>query len=225
MSVEAIILFGSRARKDAKSTSDTDLLLITTEERPRHSAYGNISLSLYSFPDLVSMARRGDLFLLHIVREGLALYDPNKRLEQLREAFNVRSSYVAETRLAADVGWYLVRFDREIDPRSLVSRRIAWCVRTILIARSVEQGAPIFAPQDLSRKHPLARRLIANRVANVPLPGSIPELREFLLSQSLPDLMPLQADQAAFRVRFRETGNAVGLNLLSRHGGEALEYE
>ena len=47
-----MLLFGSHARGDQGSRSDTDLLLITQEDAPGHVMNGRLSTSFYSFEDL-----------------------------------------------------------------------------------------------------------------------------------------------------------------------------
>jgi predicted nucleotidyltransferase len=42
MAISAIFLFGSRAREDHERGSDTDLLLVASEDAPRHSTIGNL---------------------------------------------------------------------------------------------------------------------------------------------------------------------------------------
>jgi hypothetical protein len=54
MSVSAIALFGSRARGDHESGSDTDLLLITSEPTPRHLSRGKPCLICSPIADLGS---------------------------------------------------------------------------------------------------------------------------------------------------------------------------
>lgn len=51
---------------------------------------------------------------------------------------------------ASDLRWFLVRFGRTMRKGSVVNRRIAWCVRTILIGRFAERGEPVFSIDKLS---------------------------------------------------------------------------
>jgi hypothetical protein len=98
----------------------------------------------------VADAEAGDLFAGHIALEGKPISDPLDQLGDLRRAFKLRSSYAVEIGHALDFGWFIIRFPKELKP-SLAAKRMIWCVRTILIARSAEAGKPIFAPGELGQ--------------------------------------------------------------------------
>ena len=143
--ISAILLFGSRAREDSGRGSDTDLLLIAPPGTPRHKSIGHLSMFFYSWEKLLQDARDGDLFVCHIVNEAMPVFDPLGQLDQLRSAFRLRRNYSREIAQARDLGWLLDRHAAAFAP-SVVVRRMIWCVRTILIARRAELGAPAFAP-------------------------------------------------------------------------------
>lgn len=144
-----MVLFGSHARGDAAPSSDVDLLLVTHEPRVRHATMGDVSLFLYPWKCLLRDARGGDLFVRHIVQEARALHDPRQVIDSLRAAFRFKRSYSQEIGKASDLGWFLARHPLEI-PEPLLGKRMAWCVRTILIARSAEQRSPVFSATALS---------------------------------------------------------------------------
>ena len=94
-SPEKIVLFGSRARGNARPDSDLDVLIIEESDRPRHRRAGRYRLALLGlFPakDIVVWtpseveAWRGvpNAFITAILAEGKALYersrDPGARL-------------------------------------------------------------------------------------------------------------------------------------------------
>ena len=90
--ISTIILFGSTARKKVDSFSDVDLLLIfdsskTDAELPisieirefvPESIFPKnelLSFSVYSTESFADSYRKGSLFVLHVLREGIVLYD------------------------------------------------------------------------------------------------------------------------------------------------------
>ena len=85
MPIYAVALFGSRARGDHDPNSDIDLLLITSERRPRHVIDGNMSLSFYPKAHLSAKAKQGDLFVCHLVMEAKVVYEEDKTFEQIRK--------------------------------------------------------------------------------------------------------------------------------------------
>lgn len=217
MPILAVALFGSRARGDEDPSSDVDLLLVTAEGPARHASMGDLSLSFYPLPDLHARARSGNLFLCHVLREGRTLYDPEACFPTLQAEFRLRPSYAAAIHQAADLAWYMVRFGRRYPDTSLFRRRIAWCVRTILIARSAELGTPTFAPRHLAKLGPrlVTARLIAQKDADHLHPGTLSDLERFLRELSLLDPLP-RATEEAFTLRFKETANSVALHFVKR---------
>jgi len=217
MSILAVALFGSCARGDQITGSDTDLLMVAAEgETPWHSCLGNVSLSYYPYKDLAARAERGDLFLCHILREGRALYDPDRIFDGLRTAFQLRSSYNREIAQAAALGWLLVRFGRNFLAHPVAARRAAWVVRTILIARSAEAGEPRFAAKALADLAPIPEtgRLIWQKNGEGLTPRSVRDLRRFLTWAHLPDPSGALTKPEDNRQQFEATDNAVGLHFL-----------
>ncbi|MGE5502132.1 MAG: nucleotidyltransferase domain-containing protein [Ignavibacteriales bacterium] len=225
--IRAVILFGSAARGDAGRSSDVDLLLITPESHPRHTTMGNLSLSLYSARELLKRARKGNLFVCHIVQEGKVIYDESNYFQRLKDAFALRKSYAHDTRRACDVGWLIVERGRTLTRQNLVARRIAWCVRTILIARTAERGRPIFSPAALvsEANFPDAEMLIRHRSRTKPARGAVAALRRFLIFVGCESPLPPGSDAEAWRTHFANTGNAVGRHLLHAGMSTQASYE
>lgn len=225
MSISALALFGSRARGDHEPNSDTDLLLVTSVPAPRHITMGNLSMSLYSFENLVGRARCGDLFICHIVKEARPLYDPDDNFEALNTAFRLRKSYAQEISQASDLGWFLVRFGSNLGDASVVTRRVAWCVRTILIARSAECGHPVFSTEGLTAfaELPMVQRLIRQKGQNILDPTAFDTLRQILGTRGKADPVPSATSEDAYASRFEETANNVALQTLRLAQHEATE--
>lgn len=144
MSVEILILYGSRARGDAGPDADVDLMLATSAARPQ-SPVERMGVSLHRYPRgwLLDQAAQGDLFAYHVGHEGVPLQDADAFLLHLREAFQRRDSYAADARNGLLVARLLTETDWGTDAG--LRRRFFWGVRTCLIASTAEQGSPVFS--------------------------------------------------------------------------------
>lgn len=217
MSIAAILLFGSLARADQSEGSDTDLLLITADDETRHLSVGHLSMFLYPWFQLKLDAENGDLFVCHLVREAKAIFDPDGYLLQLREAFQLRSDYRREIAQAMDLGWFIARFGDELNS-ALQAKRTLWCIRTILIARSAEQGDPVFAPRILADRSTstFARKLLTKRRDRWSDEAMRQCLRLFLEKETTPATFHKHADRVAFIERFTSTSNKVAMETLEQ---------
>jgi predicted nucleotidyltransferase len=216
MTITAMLLFGSHARGDEDMFSDTDLLLISEDDRPQHVQKGHLSTSIYPLDDLLTRAQQGDLFVCHIAREAKAIYDPSDQLELLRQHFALRPSYEREIRHASDLGWFIVDFSVESHLQSLLNRRIAWCVRTILIAKSAELGRPVFSAAELAEfaHSEDVLKLIKNKETDRADPGAMAMLRNFLLAFGAARFYRGAPDYGAYLKQFSDTANNVALSLI-----------
>jgi len=214
LGVSAILLFGSRARKDNQRGSDTDLLLIAPQNTPRHKSIGHLSMFFYPWEKLAEDALNGDLFVCHIVREAKPVFDPLLQLDELRSLFRLRLSYVFEIEQAFQLGWFLDRHAGALSAQVVV-RRMTWCVRTILIARLAERGQPRFAPAELAAIAPAsAAELIADRHRRR-LDGSMRQrFRHFLVEEGGTPPLPGDATLEDYRAFFTRTNNRVALQTI-----------
>ena len=225
MPAVAILLFGSLARADQSDDSDTDLLVVTLDDKTRHTSVGHLSLFIYPWSTLENNARNGDLFVCHLVREARPLFDPDGYLPKLKEAFRFRSDYMAEIAHATNLGWYLARYGDDLNPQ-LQAKRALWCVRTILIARSAERRDPVFAPQLLAKEtNSIAGRDLLTRRHSLRDDAEVRHsLRLFLEEESISAPFNEQADRAAFIERFRTTSNQVALKTLQQEDDSQAGY-
>lgn len=222
--VSAILLFGSRAREDNTRGSDTDLLLIASPTAPQHKSIGHLSMFFYPWEKLADDARGGDLFVCHIVREAKAVFDPTHQLDKLRSLFRLRSSYAREIAQAGALGWLLDRHAGAFDSQ-VVSRRMIWCIRTILIARLAERGTPEFAPAALAASAPeSAANLLQNRHQRRADATMRQRFRHFLVQAAGEPPLPVNATIDEYRAFFARTDNKVGLQTIER-GSLMLEEE
>ncbi len=227
MTVSAMFLFGSHARGDEDIFSDTDLLLISEGDRPQHVQKGHLSTSIYPLDDLLRRARDGDLFVCHIAREAKAIYDPTDQLNLLRDHFVLRASYKQEITQASDLGWFIVDFGHESHLQSLLNRRIAWCVRTILIAKSAELKRPVFAAAELAAfaESSDVLKLIKNKETDRSDPEALAMLGSFLSKFGAGRFQPGKSSYGAYVKRFSETSNSVALSLIKAEAlSETFDY-
>jgi predicted nucleotidyltransferase len=80
--VTGIVLYGSRAREDAVSSSDTDVLLVTPDEAGKRYSQ-QFSIVSYTEDELADVFSRGTLMGDHLRWESKIIYDPHKRVEKL----------------------------------------------------------------------------------------------------------------------------------------------
>ena len=214
--VSAILLFGSRAREDNSRGSDTDLLLVIPPGTPQHKSIGHLSMFFYPWEKLKADARDGDLFVCHIVREAKPVFDPLGQLDQLRSQFRLRTSYAREIAHARDLSWFLDRHVGALNS-SVVVRRMVWCIRTILIARLAERGAPVFAPLELAKAAPTsAADLLAVRHQRRLDVTMRQRFRQYIMEEDVSPVLPSEATIGDYRSLFLRTGNKVGLQTIER---------
>jgi hypothetical protein len=150
MAIIGLALYGSRARQDHEPGADTDILAVITEGEPGSSTSDGLSLSWQPMGRLVCGAGTGDLFVLHIVSEARVLFETWPVFDLIRRSFRYKDDYRREIGLASDVGWFLLRHGDRSSANRLVGERIAWSVRTILIARAADVRRPVFGPGALA---------------------------------------------------------------------------
>ncbi|MBB3871791.1 nucleotidyltransferase domain-containing protein [Brevundimonas mediterranea] len=150
-----LLLYGSRARGEARTDSDVDLLLaLPDNELLAPTATQGVSLHRYPQSWLEKSARAGTLFSYHVAFEGLALEDSDDFLGRLRGLFVAKSNYEDEVTLGALVMRLLL--DKDWGANFAVRRRFFWALRTVLIAHSTRVGAPQFDSDILEKQSEIA---------------------------------------------------------------------
>ncbi|WP_225768531.1 nucleotidyltransferase domain-containing protein [Inquilinus sp. Marseille-Q2685] len=227
MMLVAAFLFGSRARCDHKASSDIDILIVTKESSHDHANFGNLSITIISHSDLEVQAKRGDLFVWHIVAEATPLYDPNDYLPDLRSKFILRSDYDDVVSHASELAWYLIRFGKRLGDERLANRRVAWCIRTILIARSAERGLPAFSASALAAFAGDAEiASVINRKGDRWLARETLEgLKYFIEKFGRPEPLPWPCPESKYIAMFVDHGNKVALGTLRSARGNLILYE
>lgn len=150
MSFESLFLYGSAARGDQNNDSDVDLLGITKSDTYSMVVKKRVNVAIYPLDKVLKMAMEGNLFILHIIEEGKIIYDPDGYFQQLNFKFKFKDSYNDDVGHASDLGWMLIKLSKNTDNFAFLNKRIAWCVRTILIARSAEKRTPFFSARTLA---------------------------------------------------------------------------
>lgn len=222
MAASAILLFGSRAREDHDRASDTDLLFICEEPHPRHVSAGRTSMFFYPWAKLLADASAGDLFVGHLAQEARALSDPSDKLGQLKASFRLRDSYQREIEHARDLGWFISRFPQKLKP-SLMTKRMIWCVRTVLIARFAEEGKLVFAPNTLAEmaRSKAASDLLMERRRRLPDEKMQKAFRRFLLTATDRERWHREESEAYFIGKFIDTLNDVAIKTLEQNSVSA----
>jgi len=223
MAADCLILYGSCARGDQKVGSDVDMLAITNERQYRMIVKNNVNLACYPKKLIFGIARAGELFALHLVKEGVPIFDPSGLFDQFKQEFRIKNSYQNELSNAIDLGWYLVARHKEIGNKTLVNRRITWCVRTILIAEAATCGNFIFSTKALMEfsKNDNIFELISLKDGQSLNKKRINEFRDLLNSKHPhPDFLSIVDNDHAVREHFLMTKNTVALKTLT-----AFRYE
>jgi predicted nucleotidyltransferase len=104
--IEAAAVYGSVARGDVETHSDTDLLLVCST-RPKAALLNevrealkshskNLSITIYSRRDLYFLNANKSLFLLHLSREAIPIFDRTGFFTNLLTNFHPKASYKAD---------------------------------------------------------------------------------------------------------------------------------
>jgi predicted nucleotidyltransferase len=111
--IQAAALYGSVARGDSESHSDIDLLLVCSGGRKRElyddvypvlsKQFKRLSLSVYSPREINFLAKAKSLFLLHLKRESLLLFDRTQMLTTVLDEFVAKGSYDEDFRRSLEL--------------------------------------------------------------------------------------------------------------------------
>lgn len=161
----SLILYGSQARGDARHKSDVDMLGITNGNKVQKlPSKSGVSLHCYPYKYLLESARNGDLFLSHIVSEGVALSDEFNFFETLKTSFTYKDNYKKMKDEAAAIIWFC-DYSRNSALEENIRKRLVWSIRTLLIADSAEDKLPVFSSKMLEEHADYSglKKLIDNR--------------------------------------------------------------
>jgi hypothetical protein len=159
------------------------------------------------------MARRGDLFLLHIVSEGRVIYDGAEHFSALQESFCYRESYGQEIVNATRLGWALLDVADSASNFALINKRMAWCARTVLIARAAELRAPVFSASSLAKfaNSTTILHIVENKNSALHEKEIMDEFASFLTTFGLEmDARPRNLSLDEYIAQFKDDDNPVG---------------
>lgn len=227
MAILALALYGSSARGDNNELSDVDLFAITDDDEYRMLVDGKINMACYPLPLALERARDGDLFILHICTEAKELYAFSGEFQQLKTAFCYKETYSREIANASNLAWFLVDAGSNFRNFNLLNKRIAWCVRTILIAKSAEIKMPCFAASELSKFSgvPHTAMLIDGKNSVIFRPELLENLVVFLnINAAARPVINGDKMLSEYSLLFKSSDNSMGLKtLLSIQGDTAAE--
>lgn len=211
----SVILFGSAARGDTTEDSDVDILIVSTEGFPNSMRYGRLEVQMNTRQAMIKKARLGDLFAIHIALEGIAISDSSNFLSTFRESLKIKESYSKEREIAFALAAYLLRVGPDAD-QLLRAKRMAWCVRTVLISKLVESGRYIFSPNGLISAFPdldVAPLISLRRNSkNEDIEKNIWRMEEFLRSMGGSSFLDL--DMSTLKIRISSFGKSTALSTM-----------
>jgi len=149
---DSYLLYGSYARGDYQSSSDIDVLCITTSRKRAQRMDGHVTVHIYDIKDLLETARLGGLFILHLVSEAKPLHDPSGYLDQLSAAFQKPDSYTLSARRTVKPATALLDIGESlfaIAPQPFMHAALFLC-RTLLYAEHADRGPFTFSMRELA---------------------------------------------------------------------------
>ena len=213
--IESLMLFGSAARGDFDDNSDVDLLAVSKTDKPFSRKFNGIEIQFMDSDKLVELGKAGDLFALHLAKEGQIIFDFSGHFAELKKTAKIKKSYASERESAFDLAWYLHDFGDDYDP-ALVNKRIAWCARTVTISILAEKNEIVFSPSVLSSRFngTEAGFLISLRRSTVTPPKRSIRLKRFL--ETFNALHPGAASEDAFIKYFLAKNNGVAVSTIKK---------
>jgi len=220
----SVILFGSAARGDNDSHSDIDILVIESDTFPQSIKSGKVEIQKLSRSNAMQKCIAGDLFMLHILHEGVAISDPEGFVSRLRESFHLRRDYSAERREALILASFITENWGSFKDTSLLNKRIAWCVRTAVISRLVEEGRIVFSPSGLIKLTPEMNisGLLELRRSSAPPENYISSLKKFVCLCGGGDYLSLSKREYVELIN--ELGKSVALSTLHKMLSDAENF-
>lgn len=143
-----VLLYGSQARGTSRDDSDIDVLQLV-DHSPRSYSVGSINVTVYTAEHLAAMARRGSLFVRHLIDEGVILADPEGLIKAALAAYVEPATY---TRLKVELRLILEAMMQSdaVQYRPWLDNLARFTVRSALYVKAAELGKPLFDVQAAS---------------------------------------------------------------------------
>lgn len=228
MSILSLAMYGSRARGDYKADSDTDLFAITDDSRYEMIVNGKTNIACYPMDLALARSAGGDLFFMHVVTEGVCLYDNAAAFKSVVEAFCYKASYKEELVNASELCYGLLSNKFSVSDFLGFNKRIVWCLRTILISRSAEDRSPKFSAKDLSELFgdPSIERVIKIKDSELYEKSAYFLAEDILKRYGVPKPAGMPGNYTELASYFEKKGNQMGVRTVRMlsHDIEMDEY-
>lgn len=147
--MKALALFGSTARSDRELGSDIDMIGIYNGAGIQSKNKSLISLFLYPEELLISKMETGDLFALHLVKESTPIYGRDI-FEKIFNEFRYKNTYENEILQSIFLAKKIIAHYETLSNKGMANKKIAWCLRTLIIAISAQERNPVFSKKSIS---------------------------------------------------------------------------
>lgn len=165
--VHGLLVYGSRARGDAVSDSDLDVLALVATPQPS-THFGHVNVSCYTLEQLATGI--GTLFGAHLKRDARILWDGQGHLTRAIENMGKVDTERLMAR-ARDMSVLFTSPQRDL-PKYLrgLLRQARYLLRSCLYARTIAEGEPCFSVRELAVRYndPHLAHLLASRQAGEP---------------------------------------------------------
>ncbi|MDQ1294874.1 MAG: hypothetical protein QG608_2759 [Actinomycetota bacterium] len=168
----AVMLYGSHARRRARTDSDIDVLQIVPH-RPRSYSQGPVNVTAYTSEHLTELASRGSLFVRHLSTEGRILQDTDSVMERILDAYRPPRDYTALRKEVA-VALHALRENDFPEGNVVGAVRLArYLTRTALYITGAEDGVRSFDVDDLTHHVGAPQMSLLLRCAGPQDPGPL----------------------------------------------------
>jgi hypothetical protein len=145
-SIDAAMLYGSRARGEATPGSDIDILAVVRDRPGAFTDGDDLAVSAYCAGHLRHLAERGSLFVLHLVHDGEMLHDPDGVLASILAGYKpAEDPERLSAELAVAAAGLLAATPAEREQHGPAMRHLAYyLLRTAVYNKCAASGDPEF---------------------------------------------------------------------------------